>query len=115
VLVEVLPIISSPSSRAAISAAVKNRPPGPRGRLIACLWRDSWRYCERKKKRDFGLVDLLSFYGTLVRPSCILQEDQLFVHGSILIFVVVLTFRPRWSSLFSASKLARAALRFKMR
>lgn len=33
--------ISCWSFCAAISSAVRKRPPGPRGRRIACLWRDS--------------------------------------------------------------------------
>ena len=39
---------------AAISSAVKNLPPGPRGRRIACLWRDSWRYGFGEGMRKVG-------------------------------------------------------------
>lgn len=35
---------SSWARLAAHSSAVRNRPPGPLGRLMACLCRDSWRY-----------------------------------------------------------------------
>jgi len=35
------PVSGAVAFWAAISSAVRKRPPGPRGRRMACLWRDS--------------------------------------------------------------------------